>query len=166
ALSKTYAERLSLEVLPDDATSLIRDVSRQLISLGVLRDRPDLLSPRPRPLEHAADVAGDILGFSKPTLFTRMAEHLASEHERRLEGRTKTLNWELFDRAVEVSTGSALDELTKLGRERKLLVKEATGEDLKALRTFLEKPFSDKLLLWQKTKNDLVEEMSTALQMP
>ena len=37
---------------------------------------------------------------------------------------------------------------------------------MQALRAALEKPFADRLLLWQKTKNDLVEEMSTALQMP
>ena len=30
----------------------------------------------------------------------------------------------------------------------------------------LDKPFADRLLLWKKTKTDLVEEMSTALQMP
>ena len=30
----------------------------------------------------------------------------------------------------------------------------------------LDKPFADRLLLWKKTKTDIVEEMSTALQMP
>ena len=166
ALVKTYGERLALEVLPDDASELVRDLSRRLISLGVLRDRPDLLSPRPKPLEHAADVAGDVLGFTKPTLFTRIAEHLSAEHERRLKERTKTLNWELFDRAVEVVTGSAVDELVKLGRERTLLAREGTKGELEGLESGLQKSFAEKLLLWQKTKNDLVEEMSTALQMP
>ena len=39
-------------------------------------------------------------------------------------------------------------------------------KSLRGLSPGFEKPFADKLLLWQKTKNDLVEEMSTALQMP
>ena len=30
----------------------------------------------------------------------------------------------------------------------------------------LDKPFAERILLWRKTKTDLVEEMSTALQMP
>ena len=34
------------------------------------------------------------------------------------------------------------------------------------MRAAIEKPFADKLLLWKKTKTDIVEEMSTALQMP
>ena len=37
---------------------------------------------------------------------------------------------------------------------------------MQAIRAGLDKPFADRLLLWQKTKHDLVEEMSTALQMP
>jgi Cu(I)/Ag(I) efflux system membrane protein CusA/SilA len=166
SLARTYGERLALEVLPDDASELVRDLSRRLISLGVLRDRSDLLNPRPKPLEHAAAVAGDVLGFAKPTLFTRITEHLTAEHERRLKERTKRLNWELFDRAVEFVTGSAFDELVKLGRERTLLAREPNKGELEALETGLLKPFADKLLLWQKTKNDLVEEMGTALQMP
>jgi Cu(I)/Ag(I) efflux system membrane protein CusA/SilA len=37
---------------------------------------------------------------------------------------------------------------------------------LQALRTELEKPFADRLMLWKKTDADLIEEMSAALQMP
>jgi Cu(I)/Ag(I) efflux system membrane protein CusA/SilA len=166
SLARRYGDRLALEVLPDDASEFVRDLSRRLISLGVLRNRTDVLSPRPKLLEQAADVAGDVLGFPKPTLFTRITEHLSAEHDRRLKGRTKTLNWELFDRAVEVVTGSAVDELVKLGRERTLLAREPKEGELEGLEAGLRKPFADRLLLWQKTKNDLVAEMSTALQMP
>ena len=41
-----------------------------------------------------------------------------------------------------------------------------SGTELATLRAALDKPFADRLLLWRKTKNDLVEEMNTALQMP
>ena len=73
---------------------------RRLVDLGVLRDRPDLLAPPPARLERAAEAAGDVLGFARPTLFTRIAEHLDADHARRLKERVKSLNWELFDRAV------------------------------------------------------------------
>ena len=53
-----------------------------------------------------------------------------------------------------------------LGRERGLVVREPTGEELQALRASLEKPFTESLLLWRKSKTDLIEEMSTSLQMP
>ena len=39
-------------------------------------------------------------------------------------------------------------------------------QSLQSVRAALEKPFADRLLLWQKTKNDLVAEMDSALQMP
>ena len=78
----------------------------------------------------------------------------------------KSLNWELFDRAIGAANWAALEELVKAGRERKLEGREAAPGKLAELRATLDKPFKQRLLLWQKTKNDLVEEMSTGLQMP
>ncbi|MBV8676815.1 MAG: efflux RND transporter permease subunit, partial [Planctomycetaceae bacterium] len=165
-LAETYGDRLAVQVLPDDVTRLVNDAARRLIDLGVLRDRPDLLTPPPAPLEWAAESVGDVLGFAKSTLFRRIAQHLDANHTHRLKERVKSLNWELFDRAVGVADWSALEELTKLGRERKLAARVAAAEELASLRATLDKPFADRLLLWKKTKTDLVEEMSTALQMP
>lgn len=165
-LARAYGERLALEPLPDDVTELVRDAARRLVALGVLRNRPDLLNPPPAPLERAAEVAGDVLGFDRPTLFNRIADHLVADHEHRLKERTKALNWELFDRAVGAANWTALEELMTLGKDRKLTARDAKPGELQALRAALEKPFADALLLWKKTKNDLVEEMSTALQMP
>jgi Cu(I)/Ag(I) efflux system membrane protein CusA/SilA len=78
----------------------------------------------------------------------------------------KSLNWEIFDRAVGATDWAALDELTKLGRDRKLAARDASPEELQALRAALDKPFADRLLLWRKTKLDLRDEMDSALQMP
>jgi Cu(I)/Ag(I) efflux system membrane protein CusA/SilA len=166
SLSKTYGDRLAVQVLPDDVTQLINDAKLRLIDLGVLRDRPDLLTPPPAFLERAAATAGDVLGFAKPTLFTRIAEQLDAGHTHRLKERMKSLNWELFDRAVGAANWAALEELTKLGRDRKLVARDAAPGELAALRTTLDKPFADRLLLWKKTKIDLRDEMDTALQMP
>jgi Cu(I)/Ag(I) efflux system membrane protein CusA/SilA len=165
-MATTYGDRLATEVLPDDVTQVVNDAARRLVALGVLRDRPDLLDPPPTSLERAAETVGDVLGFARATVFSRIAEHLASNHEHRLKERTRALNWELFDRAVGAVNWTALDELMKLGKDRKLTARDAAPEELQSLRAGLEKPFAENLLLWQKTKNDLVEEMSTALQMP
>ncbi len=166
ALAKAYGDRLAVHVLPDDVAGLVREASRRLVEVGAFRDRPDLLSPAPPPLERTAEAAGDLLGFARPTLFDRIADHLAADHDRRLKGRMKSLNWEVFDRAVGVATWAALDGLTRLGRDRKLAAREPATGELQALRESLERPFADRLLLWRKTKADLVEEMSTSLQMP
>ena len=156
-LTKTYGDRLAIQVLPDDVSGLIHDAAHRLVSLGVLEDRPDLLSPPPSRLEQAVETAGDVLGFGRPTLLSRIAGHIISERTRRLEDRVKSLNWELFDRAVGITIWMALEEMSRPG---------GSTQELQTLRADLEKPFADRLLLEKKTKNDLVEEMNTALQMP
>ena len=166
ALAKIHGDRLAGGVAPDDAAELVKDAAARLVTLGALRDRPDLLAPPPATLERAAEVAGDVLGFARPTLSTRVADGLTASHTRRVEARTRSLNWELFDRAVGSATWSALDNLSRLGNGRKLADEAPTPEALHALAPALEKPFSDRLLLWKKTKQDLVEEMDTALQIP
>jgi Cu(I)/Ag(I) efflux system membrane protein CusA/SilA len=174
SLAKTYADRLAVQVLPDDVTGLVNEAAKRLIELGVLRARTDLLTPSPSPLERAALAAGDVLGLAKPTLFSRIADQLAAGHEHRLKERMKSLNWELFDRAVGAVNWAALEELSKpdrlaaspAGSRRAGSPPKINNEQLQALRAELDKPFADRLLLWQKTKQDLVEEMSTSLQMP
>jgi len=165
-LSKSYGDRLAVQVLPDDVGELVREAARQLMKLGAFHDGPDLLSPMPPPLERATETMGDVLGFARPTLFSRIADHLATDHEQRLKARMKTLNWEIFDRAVGVTNWAAIDELMRLGRDRKLVAREPAADELQALRSSMEKPFAERLLLWRKTKADLIEEMSTSLQIP
>jgi Cu(I)/Ag(I) efflux system membrane protein CusA/SilA len=166
SLSKVYGDRLAVQVLRDDVSEMIDDVARQLIDLGVLRNRSDLLAPPPSLVDRVAASVGDLLGFAKPTLITRIAERLGAAHTHRLKERMKSLNWELFDQAVATANWTAIEELTKLGRARKFVARDAAAEELAVIRAALDKPFAGRLLLWQKTKNDLVEEMSTALQMP
>src|SRR5262249_20552792 len=151
----TYGDRLATEVLPDDVSELVNDAARRLVALGVLRDSPHMLRPTPTPLERATEAAGDLLGFARPTLFTRLADHLVANHEQRLQERTRALNWELFDTAVGAATWTALEELQALGKDRKLVARDPAAGELAALRATLETPFAEKLLLWKKTKNDL-----------
>jgi Cu(I)/Ag(I) efflux system membrane protein CusA/SilA len=165
-LAQTYGDRLAVEPLPDDVSALVKDAVKRLVALGVLRDRPDLLAPPPGPLEKVLAVAGEVVGSRPQDLFGQDSDRLVAAHQERLKERTRHLNWELFDRAVGTATWAAIEELVRLGRELKLAAKEAGPEELQALRKTLEKPFADRLLLWQKTKSDLVAEMDSAVQVP
>ncbi len=136
------------------------------MSQGVLRDRPGLLTPPPAPLERVGEAVGDVLGFAQSTLSTRIAEQIEASHARRLKARVKALNWELFDRCISATNEAAVEALSKLAHDRGLSARDPVPAELSALRAALDQPFSDRLLLWKKTKADLVEEMSTALQMP
>ncbi|WZO95914.1 efflux RND transporter permease subunit [Isosphaeraceae bacterium EP7] len=166
ALAPTHASRLALEPLPDDVTALVRDAAKRLVSSGILRDSGDLLAPPPTVLESASETLGEWLDSPRADLFTRLTDELAESHDRRSAERTKALNWELFDRAVGVATWGAIEELMRLGGDRKLVARPADAEELRSLRPSLEGPFSKRLLLWRKTKKDLLDEMNSALQMP
>ncbi|MDB5349278.1 MAG: putative silver efflux pump [Planctomycetota bacterium] len=166
SLAKPHGDRLAVQVLSDDVTVLVNLLARRLVALGVLRERPDLLAPPLGFVEQVTSGTGDLLGFAKQTLFTRITEHVEVEHTRRIKDRVKSLNWELFDRAVVAANWSAMEELTKLARDRKLTPRDPTTGEFMELRARLDKPFAEGLLLWKKSKTDLIEEMSTALQMP
>ena len=47
ALAASYGDHLALEPLYDDVAALGRAAVARLVALGVLRDRPDLLTPAP-----------------------------------------------------------------------------------------------------------------------
>jgi Cu(I)/Ag(I) efflux system membrane protein CusA/SilA len=164
--AKSYADRFAVEVLHDDVAALIRDVSRRLVVLGVLRDRTDLLSSHPTPIEEIGTLIGDALGARRKDLFRQITDRLETVYHERMMERIRTLNWEIFDRAVRAATQGAIDEIMKVAKERSIVLHEPTADDLRAVRTSLEKPFADRLLLWQKSKQDLVQEMDSTIQIP
>jgi Cu(I)/Ag(I) efflux system membrane protein CusA/SilA len=166
ALATVYGSRLAVEPLADDVTELAKDAAHRIAALGVVRAQAALLAPRPSALARVKDAASEVVGLPKSTAFTRITDGIVAEHRRRLKARTSELNWELFDQAVAVATDSALDELMKVAQVKKLAARPATQAELAAVSDVLKKPFDERILLWPKTKNELIEEMSTALQMP
>ncbi len=166
ALAATHADHLTVEILQDDVTALVKDAAKRLVALGVLNDRPDLLTPRETRFEQAAASIRGLFELPKETLESRIEATLADAFQNRLKQHMKTLDWEIFDRAVQAVDQAALEELVALGRARALLAREPAAGELAALRATLDEPFAARLLLWRKTKADLVEEMSTSLQMP
>ena len=166
ALAPTYADRLATEPLFDDVSGLIKDASNRLVEQGILEPRPDLLSPSPGRIEQAREAVGQILGERPTDLVTRVTDRIVEAQERKLKERMRQVNWELFDRAVNITNWAAIEEHVRLGRERRTLAREPSSEELQAMRAELEKPFADRLMLWQKTKNDLIAEMDSAIQLP
>ncbi|QEH38092.1 Cation efflux system protein CusA [Aquisphaera giovannonii] len=165
ALAPSYADRLATEPLRDDVSGLIKEASGRLVELGLLEARPDLLSPAPGAWERARDAAWQLLGEPPASLDDRITDRVAEAHARRLRERVGRLNWELFDRGVDIINRAAVEELTRLAGDPK---SDAGGraDRLRTLQDELRKPLSDRLILWPKTKNDLVSEMDSAVQMP
>jgi copper/silver efflux system protein len=164
-LAKTFADRLTVQILADDVNALVGDAGKRLVEMGLLR-QADFLPPAPSLKERALEAVGDVLGFESPAPATRITRDLEAKAASRLKERVNSLNWELFDRTVEAANWAALEELLKAGGALKLTGRMPAPGELADLLEALNKPFATKLLLWKKSKNDLVEEMSTALQMP
>ena len=166
ALTPKYGERLALEPRADDVTLLVKEAAKRLTDLGVLHGGEVVLEGEGNRWERARETLDELLGGGKATLASRITARLVSAHDERFKARIKTLNWELFDVAVPGTTSAAVDELKRLGKERKLARKEMSAEGRTALAKRLEKPFGDRVFLWKKSKQELVSEMDTALQVP
>ena len=165
-LTAVYGERLALDPGVDDVSDLAGDAAKRLVALGMLEDHPDLLSLRSSPLERTTDAVWEILGKRPETLFGRIADQLSRDRENLLKEHMKSLNWELFDQAVAIGAETALDDLVERTRADELTLRTPTTEELRTLQASLQKPFSDRLFLWRKSKQDLLDEMDTALQVP
>jgi Cu(I)/Ag(I) efflux system membrane protein CusA/SilA len=165
-LAVVKGSHLATEPLLDDVSALVHEAIPKLVKLGVLCDRPDLLSPAQTRLDQANDALKALLGGRPTSLLQKLTDHLITAHQKLLREHIRRLDWELFDRCVGAATWAAIEEVNRLGRARKIEAREGTTEELQSMRASLEKPFSEKLILWRKTKDDLVEELGTALQMP
>jgi Cu(I)/Ag(I) efflux system membrane protein CusA/SilA len=167
-----------------DAVAQTKAALDALVARGLLR-RPALADEESMINEAAMNVASRVDETLRELAVRRLAES-EPKRDRVGEEAMKSLNWEIFDLAVGSTNWAALEELTKLDRLRRSReaeplsepgqnstrtepqppLRDATPEDSRAIRAELDRPFADRLLLWRKTKQDLVEEMSTALQVP
>ena len=91
-LAKTYGDRLAVLVLSDDVSDIVRDAARRLISLGVLRDRRHLLTPRPA-LESGSPTSPETSSALRSRRYSHDSPIIWSPRRRRLVERTKSLNW-------------------------------------------------------------------------
>lgn len=161
-LAATYGHRLWEEVELDVAEALVREAGRGLMKRGVLHEGADVLTP---PAPFWAPLA-ETVGIAPTSLTDTVRERMRHVRDERTRERIAALNWELFDRAVAVATEAALAEVPRIAESRTIPTKAADAEQAKALAASLAKPFSDKLLLWKKTQDDLIEELNGLLQMP
>jgi Cu(I)/Ag(I) efflux system membrane protein CusA/SilA len=137
---------------------------------------------------------GEALGTARKTFAGEVLHALQKQRTKLWTERIhQRINWELFDRGIEAYTWAVLEELGRSAKGRDLLnaaphgpeydrfVEEVTRArnnkpydrqvlaPFAPLRAELEKPFAEKLLLWQRTggpKGDLLQEMDQVVQMP
>lgn len=145
--------------------SLLSRLTAQAVSMGVLSQRDDLLLDRPNAFLNAALNVERAIGITTPTFAERTFTKLATLHHHLWEEKIATLNWELHDAGIDVLETSLIEELSASAQTAAWRGHPADKKDLPAVATELAKN-AHALLLWHKTRVDLVNEMNGELQMP
>jgi Cu(I)/Ag(I) efflux system membrane protein CusA/SilA len=165
-VSAKYGPRLVESPDMPTVKALIQQVSHQLEQRGLIDSGPDLLLLTPSPLERLARDAGEVLGIERPTFFSTVLAAAENKRNELWVQHVKEWNWHLFDHAVPLYTWQALQQLQKKARALDLWVGAPSDDELRGVQANLEKPFADRLFLWQKDKDGLLKEMDTVVQVP
>ena len=165
-LTSEFGTRLAVQVLEDDVRQLTGVLLARFTEMGMFLQGTSVRERSPNFLEFGVEAIGDFLGVHKETPLEKLVEQIQLQHDKLLKAKIKEIDWELFDRAVGTLNDAALESITNLARDRQILQRDPEEGELVRLRTELDGPLSDQLLLWKKKKSELVDELSTALQMP
>ncbi|MCK6485886.1 MAG: efflux RND transporter permease subunit [Phycisphaerae bacterium] len=150
----------------EEMTKLATTGTEKLASMGVVEQKPDLLLPAPSLWHELKDAVMTAVGEEKSTVFSE----LFAAFEKRLNdewiARVKVVNWELEDLAHGAMVWSLVANVVIQAKAGGLLSKEPSVEELQRIRAQREPRFASNVFLWRKTKNDLVKELDSELQMP
>jgi copper/silver efflux system protein len=178
----------------EDATQLSRTVAQKLHEAGVVRDVVAALEPASSRWSGWIQAIGQSLGADRPTFAGQLLAAIDSQRTQLWHQQVKKINWELFDRGVEIYTTYSLEEIAKAavkaglvadapnGKQTQAFAAAATASQVghspdadafapfNALRDALEKPLAAHAFLWPRrsgNKGDLVDdEMGRVLQVP
>jgi Cu(I)/Ag(I) efflux system membrane protein CusA/SilA len=193
-LTSEFGPWLAKNLTLEDLTRLSQTVAHKLAEAKVLDEPVDALALKEPRLVRVRNQIGEFLGRDRKTFAGEVQQSVARQREAFWRGRVKEINWELFDRGVEIYTWLALEDVARGSRGRGHLaeaprrsdtskfLEEATqaqlGKDASpkafgpfaALREELEKPFAARVFFWPRQsgpKGDLVDdEMNRVLQVP
>ena len=158
-----------LEGRPDlvAVTQLTQAVAELLAQQQFAEPGSDLLILSRSTLAELLANLQELLGEKRETFFSQVLEHVQQTYESAWSERVKSLNWELIDMAGPAYTWQAVAQLAALSQQKGLWTGgEVSTEKLQNLRREAEGDFAKNLFLWQRTKDGLIKEMDTVVQMP
>lgn len=193
-LAAEYGPWLARSPSREEVGRLARDVARRLNESGVLDDPASALKLHSSGIHRVLDQSRELLGMESRSMAGELLDLVNQRRAQLWRDRVKSINWELFDRGVQVYTRLALEETVKCGRafgllneaprsgdserflDESLKAELAQNSDHSANRPFIElcdeltKSFADHVFLWQRQsgpKGDLVDdEMGRVIQVP
>jgi Cu(I)/Ag(I) efflux system membrane protein CusA/SilA len=148
-------------------THAVQRIAEQLTKLGAVEERADLfVLSRSAASELYANLQ-ELLGKKRETFFTVLLGQVQQAYHEAWSARIKDLNWELLDMAGPAYTWQAVAQLADQAKQKGLWKGgEVASEDLQEIRRAAEQDFAKNLFLWRRSKDGLVKEMDTVVQMP
>ena len=161
-----HAVLLSEGIRQEEVDKLLSQLRAELIQRGIAAQRDDLLLDAPDVIADALNFLKKVMGGQTLGVSERLAEQLDRRRDTLWAQRTKTLNWELADQAPGMMDAILLDSLSRTTAGTAMAGNTPDQASAKALRDQLDPTFAKGLFLVQKTKDDLLKEMDSELQMP
>ncbi len=150
----------------EELDMLLATLRGKMIALRIVADRDDLLADSPGLISSAFNFLNQSLGRPSPDFGSRMLKVMENRRDHLWRERTSRLNWEVADQAPDLINGLMIDAILRSAAGTPLggtLPDEASS---RAIQTALRPALASQLLLWQKSKDDVLKEMDSALQMP
>ena len=166
ASTEQHGVLLAEVVRQEEVDKLLAQLRTALVDRGIASERDDLLLDGPNVIRDAANFLKKAAGGQTPGFAQRLADQLDQVRDKLWTQRTRTLNWELFDQAPGIMNALLVDGLLRTAAGTPMAGNEPDNASAKALREQLDPPFAKGLFLWQKTKDDVLKEMDSELQMP
>jgi Cu(I)/Ag(I) efflux system membrane protein CusA/SilA len=165
-LAAAHGELLVTTPRQEEMNLLLTAAAAKLAALGVTDSSPDLLLAAPSAWRTVRDTAASLLGRPTSSVFAEFFERFSRRlHEARI-ARARMLNWELQDQAPGTLDWLLLSSLREHARRLGELARPADDAELAAMRQRRAGELAGSLQLWPKSKNDLIKELDTELQVP
>ncbi len=166
AWSTTYGPVLAAQPMPYDLARLASDVYARLLEARRVPDDPDALQLRPSGVQHVTWRLREALGGRRPRLEVHLHDLVAAQRAGLLAAKIEELNWPVFDYAAVTFHRAAVHDLMDRAARDHLLAQRPSPEELQSLVQQLAEGFADEVLLWRKTKTDIMNELESVLQVP
>jgi copper/silver efflux system protein len=159
---------LLLAQLPrqEEVDKLLAALRAKLIDGGFVSARNDLLLDAPKTFAQTLQFFERAVGAEPASFSQREMRRVEARRDELWRNRTRTLNWELFDYGQTAINDYLIDALHRTAIGTPFAGRDPEPAAVNDARQRLTDALRPKLFLWQKTKDDIVKEMDSELQMP
>jgi Cu(I)/Ag(I) efflux system membrane protein CusA/SilA len=164
-----WAEKHGLHLVQqprrEEMTHLARAIIARLSDKGALYDGPALLLPEDTLWHGARDAVRTTLGQERASVVGDLFDRFEMRRDEEWQAFTKTLNWELEDRAYSALAQLLVEDLREQAAANKA-GRDIAPSALKSLVDEQSAKMAGDTFLWRISKADLVKELDSELQMP